>query len=104
MNQIGLILMGVAIVSHNARMVMTQQLIKSMAEHEKPAIMTLCYFAPLGAIMVGAAALVLEFPEMSMMDFRNVGSLQLTVNAALAFLLNLSSFDLVSDTGFHVRR
>lgn len=96
-NTIGLICMLVAIFTHTARMVMTQNMIDMLGEQESPAIMTLCYFAPLGAVMVGVVALVLEGPKITAAELRHVGVSQLTFSAALAFLLNLSSFDLVSN-------
>lgn len=77
------------------RLVMVQRLLSS-AEYKMDPLVSLYYFAPVCALMNGAAALFTEVPTMTMKNIYDVGIPMLIANAMVAFMLNVSVVFLVS--------
>lgn len=99
MGEIQFVVLGVVyqmagIFFESTRLVMIQRLLS--AEFKMDPLVSLYYFAPVCAITNGVLTLIFEAPHMSMADFARVGYLTLLINAAVAFLLNVSSLLLVS--------
>lgn len=91
---IGVVYQMAGICFESTRLVMIQRLLS--AEFKMDPLVSLYYFAPVCAITNGILSLIFEAPHMSMADFARVGYFTLFINAAVAFLLNVSSLLLVS--------
>ena len=91
---IGFIYQAGGIVFEAVRLVMVQRLLSS-AEFKMDPLVSLYYFAPVCAIMNSLVSLIFEVPKMSMADIYNVGVMTLTLNAFIAFMLNVSVVFLV---------
>ncbi|EKG19541.1 protein of unknown function DUF250 [Macrophomina phaseolina MS6] len=61
-------------------------------------LVSLYYVAPASTFMIGIAASTLEFPNMTLADFRHIGFGTLLANAFVAFLLNVSVVFLIRRT------
>lgn len=91
---IGFIYQAGGIIFEAIRLVMVQRLLSS-AEFKMDPLVSLYYFAPVCAVMNSLVSLVFEVPKMSMADIYNVGIMTLTLNAFIAFMLNVSVVFLV---------
>jgi hypothetical protein len=83
-----------ALFSHAVRLVMTQSLLTT-TELDMGPLLSLYYFAPVGTVIVGLTSVVVEVPNMAMVDIYNVGLYKLLLNAMLAFAVNVATFLLV---------
>ena len=92
---IGVVYQLLGIFFESTRLVMIQRLLS--AEFKMDPLVSLYYFAPVCAITNAILTLVFEAPRMEMADFARVGYFTLLINAAMAFLLNVSSLLLVRD-------
>ena len=88
------------VVCEATRLAMVERLLSS-AEFKMDPMVSLYYFAPVCALMNGLVALFLEFPRLSLDQVLDVGLFTFLVNAAVAFMLNLSVVFLVCDPTFH---
>lgn len=91
---IGVVYQMTGIFFESTRLVMIQRLLSS--EFKMDPLVSLYYFAPVCTITNAILSLIFEAPHMSMADFERVGYFTLIINAAVAFLLNVSSLLLVS--------
>lgn len=91
---IGVLYQMAGIFFESVRLVMIQRLLS--AEFKMDPLVSLYYFAPVCAVTNGILTLIFEAPHMSGADFLRVGYFTLLLNAATAFLLNVSSLLLVS--------
>ena len=76
------------------RLAFVQRLLSS-EEHKMDPLVCLYYYAPVCAAMIGGMALFTEIPGLRMEDVFQVGLWVLAANAAVAFLLNVTSVLLV---------
>jgi hypothetical protein len=82
------------IVFEAIRLVMIQILLSGDGQNMDP-LVSLYYYAPVSAIMNFLFAAFTELPSFQMADIWRVGSFILILNAAVAFMLNVSSVFLV---------
>ena len=71
------------------------QKVLSGKEHKMDALVSLYYFAPVCAVMIGAVSAVTELPRLRMEDIKEAGIGLLLANAVVAFLLNVAGVILV---------
>ncbi|KAF1353816.1 triose-phosphate transporter family-domain-containing protein [Delphinella strobiligena] len=93
---IGVVYQMTGIFFESSRLVMIQRLLS--AEFKMDPLVSLYYFAPVCTITNAILSLIFEAPHMSMADFERVGYFTLIINAAVAFLLNVSSLLLIGKT------
>ncbi|KAL1296922.1 hypothetical protein AAFC00_004532 [Neodothiora populina] len=93
---IGVVFQLGGILFESTRLVMIQRLLS--AEFKMDPLVSLYYFAPVCAITNGLLTFIFEAPYMSIADFERVGYFTLLINAACAFLLNVSSLLLIGKT------
>ncbi|KAH8599828.1 triose-phosphate transporter family-domain-containing protein [Bisporella sp. PMI_857] len=85
------------IVFEAIRLVMIQILLSGDGQNMDP-LVSLYYYAPVSAIMNFLFAAFTELPSFQMADIWRVGSFILILNAAVAFMLNVSSVFLIGKT------
>lgn len=83
-----------ALVFEAYRLALIQRLLSSDEDKMDP-LVSLYYYAPICALMVFIIALFAEVPKITIESIQAVGWWTLTANAAIAFLLNVSSVLLV---------
>jgi hypothetical protein len=71
------------------------QKVLSGDEHKMDPLVSLYYFAPVCAAMIGAVSAFAELPRLRVEDIREAGLGLLLANAAVAFLLNVAGVILV---------
>lgn len=71
------------------------QKVLSGKEHRMDALVSLYYFAPVCAVMIGAVSAMTELPRLRMEDIQEAGIGLLLANAIIAFLLNVAGVILV---------
>lgn len=91
---IGFLFQCGGIIFEAIRLVMVQRLLSS-AEFKMDPLVSLYYYAPACAFMNGFVWLFSEASRMTVDDIYRVGTLTLTANALVAFLLNVSVVFLV---------
>ncbi|KAJ3020146.1 hypothetical protein HKX48_001252 [Thoreauomyces humboldtii] len=84
---VGVIVQALGMLTEAARLLMVQTL---LSKHKMDPLCALYYFAPVCALMNGAAFLVFESPRFSSHAFHTAGAPLLLVNAAIAFALNVA--------------
>ncbi|KAH7054600.1 DUF250 domain membrane protein [Macrophomina phaseolina] len=93
----GFLIQIVGVVCEAFRLAMVQRLLSS-DEFKMDPLVSLYYVAPASTFMIGIAASTLEFPNMTLADFRHIGFGTLLANAFVAFLLNVSVVFLIRRT------
>lgn len=76
------------------RLALVQRLLSTEGSRMDP-LVSLYYYSPICALMIFALALFAELPRLTVQDVHQVGLWTLAANAAIAFLLNVSSVLLV---------
>ena len=76
------------------RLALVQRLLSTEGSGMDP-LVSLYYYSPVCALMIFVLALLAELPSLTIRDIHQVGLWTLTANAAIAFLLNVSSVLLV---------
>jgi hypothetical protein len=71
------------------------QKVLSGKEHKMDALVSLYYFAPVCAVMIGAVSALTELPRLRVEDIKEAGVGLLLANAVVAFLLNVAGVILV---------
>lgn len=85
-----------AILCEALRMTMTQRLLGG--EHKMDPLVSLYYFAPVGAVAAALAALHSEVPQVTMNEVRHVGVFVFFLNGLWTFLLSVSLVLLIGRT------
>ena len=76
------------------RLALVQRLLSTEGPRMDP-LVSLYYYSPVCALMIFVLALFAELPSLTIQDVHQVGLWTLAANAAIAFLLNVSSVLLV---------
>jgi hypothetical protein len=71
------------------------QKVLSEKEHKMDALVSLYYFAPVCAVMIGVVSALTELPRLRVEDIKEAGVSLLLANAVVAFLLNVAGVILV---------
>lgn len=96
---IGFLIQMAGIVFEAIRLVMVQRILSS-PEFKMDPLVSLYYYAPACAAINAIPTILFELPKMTMGDIYNLGLITLVLNAAVAFMLNVSVVFLVRIAAF----